>query len=93
MISAFIYLMGAIVYGIFGTGEVQNWATRSTKDIEIKSHKSVAADNLSSFVTGDKVDAVSEIITSPQNSSFSVTEKESSFTVPTASETQPIIKQ
>jgi hypothetical protein len=35
-ISAGIYLVGAIIFAIIGTGETQEWAIRSSKDIEIE---------------------------------------------------------
>lgn len=101
-ISALIYLMGAVVYGIFGTGEIQNWATRSSRDIEIKTHSSNnGASSSSSNVNNSKAMAVTDlgVITPPQNSSFALSE--SSFSVPApsststmavADETRPIVK-
>lgn len=73
IISAVIYLLGAVVYGIFGTGEIQHWATRSSKEIEIKTHDS-------SKNEASKEQKPTDIITPPQNSSFSFSE--SSFSVP-----------
>lgn len=99
IISALIYLMGAIVYGIFGTGDIQNWATRS-RDIEIKTHRTKTDESgeVSSSSGPPKIMVAKDlgIITPPQNSSFSFSE--SSFTVPAApsssssNETKPIVK-
>jgi ACS family sodium-dependent inorganic phosphate cotransporter len=67
-ISAAIYLVGAIIYAIIGSGETQKWAISSSKDIE--------TNNATGFSTITQYNTVTNTVQNfTDNSAFALNEK------------------